>query len=172
MVGGPRELYDQCFEVFSAVSPNIFHAGSVGSGHTMKLVNNVISACNRAVAFEAVTLAVKNGLDPSVCVDILQKGSGRSYHTEITLPKFILSGEMKQGFSLGLMHKDVSLATKLGRDSGTPMVVGEVVRGIFQAVVNAYGKDADINTLIRAYEEAAEATVAPLGVLSGQAPDI
>lgn len=172
MVGGPRELYDQCFEVFSAVSPNIFHAGGVGSGHTMKLVNNVISACNRAVAFEAVTLAVKNGLDPSVCVDILQKGSGRSYHTEITLPKFILSGEMKQGFSLGLMHKDVSLATKLGRDSGTPMVVGEVVRGIFQAVVNAYGKDADINTLIRAYEEAADATVAPLGVLSGQAPDI
>ena len=124
------------------------------------------------MAFEAVTLAVKNGLDPGVCVDILRKGSGRSHHTEITLPRFLLSGEMNQGFSLGLMHKDVSLAVKLGRDSGTPMVVGEVVRGIFEAAVNAYGKDADINTLIRAYEKAAETTVAPSGVGFGQAPDI
>ncbi|MFQ5791452.1 MAG: NAD(P)-dependent oxidoreductase [Acidobacteriota bacterium] len=86
MVGAPKELYDRCFEVFAAVTPNIFHTGDVGSGHTMKLVNNVISACNRAIAFEAVTLAVKNGLDAKVCADILQKSSGRSYMTEITFP--------------------------------------------------------------------------------------
>jgi len=161
MVGAPKALYDRCFEVFAAVSPNIFHTGDVGNGHTMKLVNNVISACNRAVAFEAVTLAVKNGLDPDVCVDILQKSSGRSYHTEVTFPRFILSGELNQGFTLGLMHKDVTLATQLGQDSGTSMVVANVVREIFQASVNEHGAGADINMLIRVYEKGAGTSVVP-----------
>ena len=48
------------------------------------------------------------------------------------------------------------------------MVVGEVVRGIFQAAVEAYGAEADINTLIRAYEKAADAAVAPSRVASGR----
>lgn len=162
MIGGPQALYNQAKAVLDAVSPNIFHTGDVGTGHTMKLVNNVIAACNRAMAFEAVTLGVKNGLDPAVCVDILQKSSGRSYTTEVTFPQYILSGQPIQGFTLGLMHKDVALATKLGQDSDTPMHLANVVKEIFQSALNVRGRDADINTLLELMEDAANTRVNPL----------
>jgi len=127
--------------------------------NVMKVVNNVMSAANRVVAFEAVTLAVKNGIDPNVCVEIVQKSSGRNCATEVTFPKFILADDLTQGFSLGLMHKDVSIATELGRDSATPMLLGNLVREIYQTAINANGADADINTLIEYYEKAAKTKV-------------
>ena len=161
MVGGPGPVFERLRPLFEAVSPNIFHVGGVGNGHTMKLVNNVISAGTRAITFEAVALGVKNGLDPAVCIGVLQKSSGRSFATDVTFPKFILSGTLDQGFSLGLMHKDVSLATKLGHDSATPMVMAGVVREILQTALNEYGGDVDINRLIRLYEKAAGTRVAP-----------
>ncbi|RLA14479.1 MAG: NAD(P)-dependent oxidoreductase [Gammaproteobacteria bacterium] len=162
MIGGPELLYQKARSVLDAVSPNIFHTGDIGTGHTMKLVNNVIAACNRAMAFEAVTLGVKNGLDPAVCVDILQKSSGRSYTTEVTFPQYILSGKPIQGFTLGLMHKGVALATKLGEDSDTPMHLANVVKEIFQSALNVRGRDADINTLLELMEDAANTRVNPL----------
>lgn len=160
MVGGPETLFQRCRPIFEAISSNVFHAGpNVGDGHTMKLINNMMSAGNRAVAFEAVTLAVKNGLDAETCVGILQKSSGRSNATDIVLPRFVLSGVMDQGFSLGLMLKDVALANKLGGDSETPLLVAALVRQILQAGVNEFGPDADINMLIRLFEDAAKTEV-------------
>jgi len=161
MVGATDAQYQRIRPTLEIISPNVFHAGGVGAGHVVKVVNNVLSAVNRAAAFEAVTLAVKNGIDPKVCVDIIQKGSGRSGATEVTFPKFILTDDIAQGFSLGLMHKDVSIATQLARDSATPMLIGNLVREIFQTAINANGADADINTLVQLFEDAAKTRVRP-----------
>ena len=159
MVGASETQYARIHPTLTTISPNVFYAGEVGSGHVMKVVNNVMSAANRAVAFEAVTLAVKNGIDPNVCVEIVQKSSGRNCTTEVTFPQFILADDLTQGFSLGLMHKDVSIATELGRESATPMLFGNLVREVYQSAINANGADADINTLIEYFEKAAKTKV-------------
>lgn len=159
MVGGSDELFVRLRPVFEDISPNVFHAGGVGAGHTMKLVNNMTSAGNRAVAMEAITLAAKNGLDPRTAMEIMQKGSGRSFMTEVVFPNFILTDKIEQGFTLGLMHKDVSLAVKMGDDSNTPLMLGNITRQILQTAIDEMGPDADLNTLIRLYEKAANVTV-------------
>jgi len=155
MVGAPDALLARLAPIFAEISPNVFHAGQVGAGHTMKLVNNLTSAGNRLVAFEALALAAKNGLDPRRCVEIMQKSSGRSFMTEVIFPRFIFSGTLDQGFSLGLMLKDVTLATKLGADSATPLTIGNHTREVLQKAVTEDGADADLCTLIRHYEKAA-----------------
>ncbi len=159
MVGGDDALFERCCPIFEDISPNVFHAGGVGAGHTMKLVNNMTSAGNRAVAMEAITLAARNGLDPRVAAEIMQKGSGRSFMTEVVFPNFILADKLDQGFTLGLMHKDVSLATKMGNDSDTPLMLGNIVRGILKTAIDEMGADADLNMLIRMYEKAADVKV-------------
>lgn len=159
MVGGSDELFVRLRPVFEDISANVFHAGGVGAGHTMKLVNNLTSAGNRAVAMEAITLAAKNGLKPRTAMEIMQKGSGRSFMTEVVFPNFILTDKIEQGFTLGLMHKDVSLAVKMGDDSNTPLKLGNITRQILQTAIDEMGPDADLNTLIRLYEKAANVTV-------------
>lgn len=159
MVGATDALFARIRPLLMEISPNIFHAGGVGAGHTMKLVNNLTSAGNRLVAFEALTLAAKNGLDPARCVEIMQKSSGRSFMTEVIFPKFILPGKLDQGFTTGLMLKDVTLATKLGVESDTPLAMGEMVREVLQESVDEDGPDRDLCTLVRRYEKAAKTKV-------------
>jgi 3-hydroxyisobutyrate dehydrogenase len=159
MVGADDAMFARVSSLFAEISPNVFHAGGVGAGHTMKLVNNLTSSGNRLVAFEAVTLAVKNGLDPRRCVEIMQKSSGRSFMTEVIFPKFIFSGTLDQGFTQGLMLKDVTLANELAAASGVPLTIGAHVREVLAAAVAAEGADKDLCTLIRRYEKAANAKV-------------
>ncbi len=160
MVGAPDAAFARLRPMLAEVSPNVMHAGGVGAGHTMKLVNNLVSAGNRLVVFEAVALGVKNGLDPATCVAILQKSSGRSFTTEVIFPRFILTGTLDQNFTIGLMHKDVSLATALAAGSGAPLAMGEITRRVLDEAVAAGEADADLCTLIRRYEAAAGVKIA------------
>ncbi len=162
MVGAPTELFARVKPIFETISPNIFHTGDVGTGHVMKLVNNVISAGVRAVTFEALAMGIKNGLSLETCTAVLQKGSARSATTELALPK-LLKGDFSVSFTLALMHKDVRLATKLGNDSATPMVLANVVRELFQMVINEYGADKDTQTLVKLFERNAGVAIAPRG---------
>jgi 3-hydroxyisobutyrate dehydrogenase len=158
MVGAPDAAYRRVLPVLQAISPNIFHTGGVGTGHLMKLVNNVIAASVRAVTFEAVAMGIKNGLSLETCAAVLPKGSARSYTTDITLPR-LLDGSLVGNFLIGLMHKDVRLATEMGTASGAPMPIAGLVREIYQEAVNEHGYDADINLLIRSAERAAQTKI-------------
>lgn len=160
MVGAPADVFARLQPVFETISPNIFHCGDIGTGHTMKLVNNVVAASVRMATFEAVTMGIKAGLSLETCSRVLAKGSARSYTTEITLPKFV-KGELKTNFTLGLMHKDVRLATELGVASAAPMPVCNLVREIFQIALNEQGADADVNCLIHLHERLAQVRFAP-----------
>ncbi len=160
MVGAPADIYARVEPVFQTISPNVFHCGDVGTGHTMKLVNNVIAASVRMATFEAVTMGIKNGLSLETCARVLAKGSARSYTTEITLPKFV-KGELKTNFTLELMHKDVRLATELGVASASPMPVCNLVREVFQMAVNELGGPSDVNALIHMYERQSKVDFAP-----------
>ena len=162
MVGAPTGVYARVAPILAAISPNIFHSGDVGMGHTMKLVNNVVAASVRMVTFEAVTMGIKSGLSLETVARVLAKGSARSYTTEITLPKFV-HGELKTNFSLALMHKDVRLATELGVASASPMPVCNLVREMFQIALNELGGDADVNSLIHLYERQSKVAFAPKG---------
>jgi 3-hydroxyisobutyrate dehydrogenase len=162
MVGAPADVFERVRPIFETISPNVFHTGAVGTGHVMKLVNNVISAGVRAVTFEALAMGIKNGLTLETLTRVLQKGSGRSATTELTLPK-LMKGDFSVSFTLELMHKDVRLATKLGQDSATPMLLAGIVRELFQTVINEHGADKDVTTLVKLFERNAGVAIAGKG---------
>jgi 3-hydroxyisobutyrate dehydrogenase len=68
---------------------------------------------------------------------------------------------MQASFTLGLMHKDVRLATELGIASGSPMLVAGLVREVFQTALNEHGPDGDVNLLIRLFERQSQVKVVP-----------
>jgi 3-hydroxyisobutyrate dehydrogenase len=160
MIGAPADVYARVLPVMEVISPNIFHCGDVGTGHTMKLVNNVVAAGVRMITFEAVAMGIKSGLSLETCARVLAKGSARSYTTEVTLPKFV-NGELKTNFTLALMFKDVRQATELALANGAPMPVGNLVREIFQIAVNELGGESDVNSLVHLHERQSQVEFAP-----------
>tara|TARA_B100000214_G_scaffold310656_1_gene242513 strand:+ start:180 stop:1079 length:900 start_codon:yes stop_codon:yes gene_type:complete len=164
MVGGSDNAVGQTMPALEAVSPNIFRTGDVGTGHVMKLANNMLNATNRLATFEALALATKNGIDPDLCAEILNKSSGKNFATDVTLPKFVLPNDNPvQGFTLGLMHKDIRQAAELGISTGVTLPVINSAREIYHAAINERGGDIDVNEVIRHYERGSNVKLAGSG---------
>lgn len=145
MVGAAPEQLGQAEPILRAISPNVFHAGGLGAGQVIKLSNNLLSAGQRLLTFEAVALAVKNGITPAKACEILLAGGGRNAFLEKFMAPHVVEGRLSSGFTLGLMHKDVRLACQLGGDSGVPMFFGSLTREFYQLCINQLGRDAQVH---------------------------
>ena len=97
----------------------------------------------------------KYGLSLETMNDVLNKASGRSGATERLLPA-MLEGSESATFALGLMLKDVGLATQLGLNCGAPMFLHNVVRGLLQAGVYQRGAEANLDEMNAVIEAMAD----------------
>lgn len=161
MVGASQALFDRALPVLNAISPNVFHAGGIGCGQVIKLVNNLMSMTQRLLSFEAMMLAAKNGVDPATANEILVASGGRNAYLERMMGPRVLKGKLNVGFTLGLAHKDTRLACQLGIDSGVPMFFGNTARELYQACINEMGAGAQVDTAGQYYDRLAGTSVIP-----------
>ena len=68
LVGGDAAVIERCRPVLEALGTEIHHLGPLGAGHVVKLVNNVMSMCNVAVAAEAMVLGRPRRHGPAAAV--------------------------------------------------------------------------------------------------------
>lgn len=144
MVGAEPDDFERVSGLLAEITSEVIHAGGVGTGHAAKLVNNLINACNRFAALEAVNLGVAAGMAQDVVVDVLNRGSGRNYATETTYPQLLL-GETSQpqGFTIDLMLKDVRLANEMAEELGHDAPVGALAQELTKTAVERFGPKAD-----------------------------
>ena len=139
MIGAAPEQFARVAPVLRAISPKLFHAGGVGAGHVIKLVNNMISGAQRLLSLEGLALAAKNGIDPRIACEILSAGGATNAYLATYFRQYLLAGKEMPGFSLALMHKDLRLAGQLGGSSGVPLMFGSLTREYYQACINEVG---------------------------------
>jgi 3-hydroxyisobutyrate dehydrogenase len=154
MVGGPRDTYDRLLPILSVLGSRVLHAGdTVGAGHAVKALNNLMSATHLMVTAEAMRAGREFGLDPAVVLDIVNTSSGRSGSTEQKFPRFVLPGTYDSGFGLRLMLKDMKVAVELARATGTPAPLSEAAVAVWQAAADATGPGADHTEIARWVDE-------------------
>jgi 3-hydroxyisobutyrate dehydrogenase len=152
LVGGDAAVIDRCRPVLEALGSEIHHLGPLGAGHIVKLVNNVMSMCNVAVAAEAMVLGVRAGMDPQRLFDVLSTSGGRSHHFLKRFPN-VLAGDFTPHFSIALSRKDLSLALQMAESLGVPMLATSAVRQIYEAAA-AQGLDTlDMAAVTTLYEQ-------------------
>ena len=132
MVGGAAADVERARPILERLGKKIFHVGGVGTGHAMKLVNNVTSAACLMATAEAVVVAMRAGIEPARAVEILQASSGRSNASETKFPRFILPGTFDSGFALALMTKDVDAFMRLAEETGVEAPVARAAADYFR----------------------------------------
>jgi 3-hydroxyisobutyrate dehydrogenase-like beta-hydroxyacid dehydrogenase len=135
MVGGEQERFARYRPLFAALGKTIHYIGGHGAGHTIKAINNMVSATTMAVTSEALTLAVKSGVDVETALAVLNTGTGRSWSSEYKFPTFVVNHAFNSGFSIGLMCKDVDIALSLGQKEGVPLFVAAAAQQLFHLAV-------------------------------------
>ncbi|MGC0367385.1 3-hydroxyisobutyrate dehydrogenase [Rhodococcus sp. 27YEA15] len=159
LVGGESADVTRAEEVLTRISAHVQHVGGVGAGHTVKLLNNVLAAGHRLLAFEMTAIAAASGVEPATFIDAVNLSSGRSYATEVTMPRHVFGPELVQGFSLGLMAKDVRLGCTLIPKGLEKLSLAAGVNERLADALGEFGPTADINEIIASYESAIGAPV-------------
>ncbi len=158
IVGGDAAVLERCRALMLTLGTEIHHVGPLGSGQIVKIVNNVMSIGNVAVAAEAMVLGVKAGMDPQRLFDILSTSGGRSHHFLKRFPN-VLAGDFTPYFGIGLSRKDVSLALAMAAKLEMPMLVTSTVRQVYEAA-HAQGFGAlDMAAVTKLYEHWTGVTV-------------
>jgi 3-hydroxyisobutyrate dehydrogenase len=144
MIGGNDDkAIERVTPVLQTMGQKLFRTGASGSGDVMKALNNYLSAaCFRATS-EAVAMGQKFGLDPQLIIDIVNVSTGRSFATEAAFKTQVLTGKYSAGFALGLLTKDVKIASDLAGELGVMAPVCSVTFSALSNAREALGYNAD-----------------------------
>jgi 3-hydroxyisobutyrate dehydrogenase len=152
MVGG-EETLAKTIDPLLAVMGTRFYAGSLGSAHAVKVLNNYVSAAGLAAACEALLIARRFGVDPQTVINIINASSGRNNSTENKLAQFILSQKFNSGFSLGLMAKDIALAMDVAKACKVEAELGQACLALWKDAEAELGGQVDHTEVARHFGE-------------------
>ncbi|TSA17569.1 MAG: NAD(P)-dependent oxidoreductase [Betaproteobacteria bacterium] len=156
MAGGEPAVIERLKPLLLTMGKSIVETGMLGSGHAMKALNNYVSAAGLLAACEALKVGADFGIAPDKIVAVLNASTGRNNSTENKLMQFVVSGEFNSGFSLGLMKKDINIATDLALDLGSETLLGEVLLRSWADAEVKFGGAADHTEIYRMLERGAE----------------
>src|SRR5581483_1780420 len=159
MVGGERATMDEALPVLQTMGTDIFYCGPIGSGHAMKLVNNLISTNLMALNAEALVLGAKCGLTVETMLEVMSSTAATNGQLVRTMRNRVLAGDENPGFMARLAHKDLGLIIQLGYQLGVSLPITALIREQFSEVVAEGLGNKDLSTVLKIKEHQAKVRV-------------
>ena len=133
MVGASQEDFARVRPLLEACCENIFHMGSVGSGHKTKLVYNFITMGYAALISEALCACAATGVDLKRFSDVVSAGGANSGIFQLIVPKALESGDCSGlNFSLANAEKDLRYYNRM---ADTVPLSGPLGRAVQHALI-------------------------------------
>ena len=154
MVGGEAAVFERCRPLFDALGKRVTHVGSVGSGQSTKLVNQVAVLGNLLATCEAIRLGAEAGLDLRKVIEAVGAGAGASWQLTNLGPK-IVERDFAPGFPVRLARKDLRLILETAEDFCLPLPGVALVQQLFSAVAAIGWGDGGTQALIEVFDRLA-----------------
>jgi 3-hydroxyisobutyrate dehydrogenase-like beta-hydroxyacid dehydrogenase len=151
MVGGTNAELERAKPVLQAMGKLIVHAGPLGHGQQIKVIQNAVAATNAAVVGQALLVAARAGVDLDAMTTVLAASAGSSVMLELK------AGPMREHdyttlFKLDQMLKDVALCLQEAQTAGAPFEFAALTSQILVAASGRGLGDADFAALIEVLE--------------------
>ena len=131
LVGGDAAAIEKAKPAFSVMGTDIVALGPVGSGTTLKLVNNFICGVQVAAMAEGLAVLGRCNIDQDAALAVLLKGAISSPLVQ-TIMSRVGCGNFAPNFSIALIEKDLAYAIREGAEVGIDLLSAEAARVRFQ----------------------------------------
>jgi 3-hydroxyisobutyrate dehydrogenase len=152
LVGGTTEALAAVRPVLAVMSRDVLHLGPIGSGATLKLINNFLCGVQAASLAEAMALLNASGLDREKSVAVLTSGAPGSPLVKLLTTR-AASGDFTPNFVLRLMAKDLTYAREEGARHGVQMNTATPAIADFEKAIAAGYGDQDFSAVIPALQK-------------------
>lgn len=160
--GCERDTFDKILPLLSTIGRRILHTGPLGSASILKVLTNYLATANLLTCTEALTVAKGAGMDLRTTFEAIRISSGTSFVHE-TESQVILNGSRDISFTMGLVHKDISLFQKIADNANIPLEMNPLMVSIFEDGISRYGADELSPNIIKRLEEKTGLDITALG---------
>ena len=154
MTGGDPALLERVTPILKCIGPNIYQIGPVGSGNTLKAINNMMSNVNACAMMEGLVLGLKAGLDLKTMADVISKSSGNS-NALARVDRAIEPRNFEPGFKVALMNKDLETFNTIAKELHVPVSFSNVAQRYQQAALAAGLGEKDTSVIFTVIERLA-----------------
>ena len=155
-VGGDEDVFKRYRPVLDAIGDQPYYVGPIGAGSVAKLVHNCAGYIVQTALAEVFTMGVKAGVEPIALWKAVRQGAGGRRRTFDGLADQFLPNKFEPpAFALRLAHKDVTLATALGREHKVPMRLANITLEELTEALNRGWAERDSRVAMLLQEERA-----------------
>ena len=160
MVGATFDVFETIKPVLMCCAENVFHVGSPGAGHAIKLLNNFIAQAICTSTAEAFAVGQRAGIDPKQLVALISAGPVNSGLFQ-AMAKTLDGNLTGLKFELDNARKDVRYYTHMAEGMAIPTLMGEAVhQSLSLASALGFGKKF-VPSLVEAQEQLTGAKLIP-----------
>jgi 3-hydroxyisobutyrate dehydrogenase len=160
MVGGDAAVLERARPAIDSFGKNVVHCGAIGAGDTVKAVNQAFLAIHLLSAAEGLATLVKEGVDPTKALEVINTSSGRSNSSMNLIPERVLTRAFPKTFRLALLEKDIGIAAELARQNKVPAPVTQLTADLFRVARGELGEVADHVEIVKMIEQWAGVEIA------------
>jgi 3-hydroxyisobutyrate dehydrogenase-like beta-hydroxyacid dehydrogenase len=150
MVGGEKRDFQRAEHLLQTMGALVVHAGPVGHGEMVKLINNTVAAINAAALAEAFTLAKAAGVNTTVAVDVMEAGSGASTMLALKAGPMVDRKYEPVLFKLEHMLKDVRHCLNEAGALGLDLPLARLAESMYAKAAEAGFGESDFAAVIEA----------------------
>ncbi|MEX0338944.1 MAG: NAD(P)-dependent oxidoreductase [Arenibacterium sp.] len=136
MGAGDAEAFERARPVLEVLGENVFHLGEVGSGHTIKLINNFFSQTVANALAEAFAMADVTGIERQKLFDVMFAGPLGSPFMQMVAAYALEGDASKLAFSLQNAAKDVGYYDQMAKDAGAQSLIAPATLAALQGAVD------------------------------------
>jgi 2-hydroxy-3-oxopropionate reductase len=134
MTAGDKTAFDKVEPVLKDLGENVFHLGNLGSGHTIKLINNFFGMTVANAMAEAFAMADVAGIDREQMYDVMAAGPLRSGMMDFVKGYAVDNDPTQLQFAIKNAAKDVGYYAQMATDAGVDSIMS---KGPLSALQNA-----------------------------------
>jgi 3-hydroxyisobutyrate dehydrogenase len=160
-VGGERTIFDRHLDLLRTIGNAPRYVGAIGAGTVTKLTHNMVGYMIMLSLAETFSMAVKAGLDPLDLWEALKLGLvGKGSCLNMLTNQFLPGKYEPAAFALKLAHKDMTLATAMGKELGVPIRLANLtLEEMTEALGRGFG-DQDSRSFLKLQLERAGVKIA------------
>lgn len=142
MCSGDKAGFDKAESVLNDLGENVFYLGALGSGHTIKLINNFYGMTVANAMAEAFAMADKMGVDGKQLHDVMAAGPLHSGMMDFVKAYAVDNDPSMLAFAIKNAAKDVGYYAQMSKDAGAESFMSQsTLKALSAATEDGRGDD-------------------------------
>ncbi len=153
MCAGNEDAYNKVLPVLQDVGENVFHLGALGSGHTVKLINNFFGMTVANAMCEAFAMADVQGVDRKALYDVMSAGPLHSGMMDLVKGYGVDGDPTQLAFAIKNASKDVGYYSKMAEQAGVKSIMSPAPLSALQDADAAGKGDQMVSQMVDYYSD-------------------